>query len=560
MQTAIAAGMITAEPGANTDDSSSGHGTHTAASVVGDGSDWSTVPETPPGSGSVSENRWRGVQPEAALHHISFANDYGDRETFERLVEEGAHISTNSWGYCTLVGCNPVTSYDAAAAAWDEGVWDADDDVPGQQPLIVFFSAGNDGNGGFDGCGTAGANTISTPATAKNIITIGANETDRGCNVLEDNVGDVATFSSRGPVAPDGTGQGLFKPEITATGTRVLSAESDGTGGRNADARNGPFSCSDSGTSYAYKDGTSMSCPHGAGIGGVLLQDLIVKRGVAAPSPALVKALLINGARALQPGGSCKYGFDTRASEIHQGWGQAQAPDSMYGRGGSPSERSVGFENEFAKRSVATGESRVASLQVQAGGDLRVTLAWTDYPASPIATSPLVVNDLDLEVSGPEGTFIGNNFSGDWSLDDTISATADRYNVVENVYIANVQGGTYQITVRGHQVSQDMEPEAAGVEQPYALVWSAPGPPPMCSDGIDNDGDNKIDWDGGAAAGLSATEQREPDRDCANKPWKNKEATTGCGLGFELALILAAFGGFRARRKSSPGALLTPAR
>ena len=36
--------------------------------------------------------------------------------------------------------------------------------------------------------------------------------------------------------------------------------------------------------------------------------------------------------------------------------------------------------------------------------------------------SPLVVNDLDLVVSGPDGTFLGNNFSGNWS---TTGGSAD---------------------------------------------------------------------------------------------------------------------------------------
>ena len=36
---------------------------------------------------------------------------------------------------------------------------------------------------------------------------------------------------------------------------------------------------------------------------------------------------------------------------------------------------------------------------------------WTDFPSTP-AANPHLNNDLDLEVVGPGGTFLGNVFSG----------------------------------------------------------------------------------------------------------------------------------------------------
>jgi cysteine-rich repeat protein len=73
-------------------------------------------------------------------------------------------------------------------------------------------------------------------------------------------------------------------------------------------------------------------------------------------------------------------------------------------------------------------------------------------------------------------------------------------------------------------------------EDPGCQTASSPKENPKCDDGIDNDGDGKIDWDGG---GLGL-----PDPQCVNNPWRDKEAA-GCGLGAELALLLAAL---RARR------------
>jgi hypothetical protein len=432
----------------------------------------------PPGSESISAARWRGVTPQAALHHISFSSNYTDDQIFEREVEEGAQISTNSWGYCEsiLFGCAPITDYNTNSALWDEGVWDADDDDGGQQQLIVFFSAGNGGLGDFSGCGNPGSDQVGSPGNAKNVITVGANETDRGCGFAGDHVGDVTYFSSRGPVDPDGTGVGLFKPDVTNVGGEwVLSTESSGTGGT---GRDDPAVCSDTGPRYRYEAGTSMSAPLTAGLAGAVVQDLVVNQGVSAPTPSLIKALLINGATSLQPSGTCDYTFERDQSSIGAGWGRVNARWSLYGPIGDPNQRNVGFENEISANAMATGESHSRQIEVLTGAPLKVTLAWTDYPAAPGAGSPLVVNDLDLEVSGPDGAFLGNNFVGDWSM---TGGTPDRYNVVENVYIQNPTGGTYTITVKGFQVIQDQEPDRAGVNQDFSLFWTADlGACPTC--------------------------------------------------------------------------------
>ena len=58
-------------------------------------------------------------------------------------------------------------------------------------------------------------------------------------------------------------------------------------------------------------------------------------------------------------------------------------------------------------------------------------------------------------------------------------------------------------------------------------------PSPACQDGNDNDGDGRIDFDGGASFGLPAGQQTVPDPQCG-VPEKRREKKA-CGLGFELA-------------------------
>ncbi|TDI33538.1 MAG: hypothetical protein E2P03_04850 [Acidobacteria bacterium] len=485
---------ITFEPGADSSDLDNGHGTHTSGSLVGDGGQSSSVPEgAPPSGAAIGPNQWRGMTPQAALHHISFDNLYTDRQMFERESEEGVQISSNSWGWSS--GGSSIRDYNTNAAMWDEGVWDADNDVAGLQSLIVFFSAGNNGgfNSPYNGCISNGADNIGSPGTAKNVITVGNNETDRGAGSacgnfsgLGDNVEEMNASSSRGPVDPDGTGQGLFKPDVTNIGGYWnVSLEALGT----ASVCSGqtvspdcPTYCSDTGASYAYSNGTSMSAPLTAGFGGVVLQDLVVNRGVATPRPSLIKALLINGARDLTPS-ACNYTYEVAQSVVHEGWGFVQAENTLYGPGGTPAVRNIEFENEETANALATGENSSRQVTVASGTPFRVSLVWTDYPAGAGSGSPLVVNDLDLEISGPDGTFLGNNFSGNWSV---TGGGADRYNVVENVYIQNPTGGTYTITVKGFQVSQDQEPGKAGVNQDYSLAWSGDLSvcTPTCGDGV----------------------------------------------------------------------------
>jgi hypothetical protein len=499
-QDGILNGRISFENGSDALDAS-GHGTHVAGTLVGDGTSWNDLPAVPPGSEAISESRWRGIQPEAALHHISFENGYSDARVIERHSREGAHILTNSWGYsdCEAPGTGPCKDYNEFAAVWDEGVWDADAVTPGLQPVTALFAAGNLALEGLDGCSfplpMTGPDLITAPATAKNVITVGAIETDRGCGLGDaDHPGDVLWMSSRGPVDPDATGQGLLKPDVMAVGgDYVLSAERPGTGSCAGSGLDCESDCSITGTSYRYEGGTSMATPVAAGVAGVLLQDLIVNRGVASPAPSLVKALLVHGASALQPSGACSLDYHVDADKIHQGWGGVDAVASLYGAGGSLDQRRLEFENEVSAHALATGEGYEIQIESDGTSALRVTLVWTDYPAAPGAGSPLVVNDLDLEVIGPDETFLGNNFSGIWSLPSGQSAVPDRYNVVENVYVETPPPGTYTIRVHAFQVSQDQEPETGGVNQDFSLVWTTTPQAAACGDGVDNDGDGLVD-------------------------------------------------------------------
>jgi hypothetical protein len=169
-----------------------------------------------------------------------------------------------------------------------------------------------------------------------------------------------------------------------------------------------------------------------------------------------------------------------------------RAHHSLYGEGGTPGQRRIGFENELTAHALADDAEHKVTVQASAGATLKVTLVWTDYPAAPNSGSPLVVNDLDLSVQGPDGLFLGNRFGGDeWS---DPGGSADVYNVVENVYLQGVLGGTYVVTVKGRNVMMDRELERPGIEQDFSLVVSSSAPLVTdCSNGTDDDGDGRTD-------------------------------------------------------------------
>ncbi len=126
----------------------------------------------------------------------------------------GAMVLNNSWGCPVVEGCDPETFQAAVKALSDAGVF-------------VVVSAGNSGYGG---CSTV----KDPPAIYAGVYSVGA----------IDSSGNLAQFSSLGPVSVDGSGR--LKPDIAAPGVGVLSSYPNST--------------------YYIASGTSMAGPHVVGV------------------------------------------------------------------------------------------------------------------------------------------------------------------------------------------------------------------------------------------------------------------------------------------------------
>jgi serine protease AprX len=460
-----------------------GHGTHVAGSLAGSGVASGADPASQQYDGSFA-----GVAPEARLVVQAFeATVDGDivgldpdfYQLFAQAYADGARLHSNSWGDPT----GPISDTAAAYGGYTYGSQRTDQFMWDHPDMSIFFAAGNagrDGTLGTSGFCTGGdgvidADSLLAPATAKNVVSVGAAESLRSNGALgqviwfffdfvsfcfgslpiatdpvANDSNGMAAFSSRGP-ADDGR----VKPDIVAPGTNIVSSRSHYP---DAGTLWGVY---EENPDYVYSGGSSMATPLVAGAG-VLMRQWLTLRGLANPSAAAVKAALLDTAADMAPG---QYG-DGLAQEIPYsrpnsvaGWGRADmgfldapAPYQLW-----VDDHTVGLVTDVEMNYTHTSARPLRVLD--SSQPLRVMLAWTDYPAA-LFTPQQLVNDLDLIVTGPGGAaYYGNGVT-----------TGDRINNVEGVIIDNPPVGEYRVQVRGFNVPMEAQPYALAVGGPIADV------------------------------------------------------------------------------------------
>ncbi len=335
-----------------------------------------------------------------------------------------------------------------------------------EEDLVIFAASNN--------------SSLKTPENAKNVLAVGSSR-------------QAPNEESHSSGGSGPTNDGRRKPEIYAPGSGIVSAS--------------PSSC---GT--ATSSGTSMATPAIAAAGALTrqyYQEGWYPGGTKnpsdgfTPSGALIKATLLNGT--VDMTGVSGYPSNT------EGWGRLLLDDSLYFVGDSRMliAKDVRNVDGFSTSSTATD---TYNFTITGGTPLKATLVWTD-PESPVGNLGNLINNLNVSVTTPDGTFKGNVFSNGESV---TGGTFDNKNNVEQVLIEAASTGNLIIDVT-----------AAGVfegPQGYALVVSGGvaeclAPPAAPNNFIVTQGpnENSLNWNPVSGATYDV--------------YRN---TIGCGSSFQL--------------------------
>lgn len=423
-----------------------GHGTHVSGTIAG--------------RGTASKGKIRGMAPGAGLVGLGIVAESGGLclppdlgELLHQVADKGAKIINLSWG-------TPVSG------AYENGSMAVDTFARERPDVLIVVAAGNQGKAPM---GYPTLYSVGTPATAKNVLTVGACASDRrNFDVTWRGYGErrfpvaptsdqhlagdpklPAALSSRGPTDTDSV-----KPDVLAPGTAILAP-------RAAKAPASTFwkELNKYDNHYGYMNGTSMATPVVSGAAAVLRQFLREERKLKSPSSALMRAALIASAIripwAREPDSETQCGYP----DFDQGFGRIDLA-SLIPHPASPKGHDLGLLDIPAEDADAL-EARapegavhkaihIYAFKVLSGAKepLRIVLAWNDYSAR------CIQNLLKLDVRGPEGRRWRGNEEHRWLLPpeadldpDTLDMRCDLRNNVQAVAIEKPPAGEYHVRI-----------------------------------------------------------------------------------------------------------------
>ena len=267
----------------------------------------------------------------------------------------------------------------------------------------ITSSAQRDDDGDYD--------CVSTYATAKNILTVGAVNDLANGYVTASGV-RMSNFSSWGP-----TDDGRIKPDIVGNGVGVYSCNSTGD------------------AAYYNSNGTSMSSPSVAG-SCLLLQQHYNNVNSKYMKAATLKGLVIHS-----------------ADEA----GTAAGPDYIFGWGLMNSAKAVDVISDskiqLEELTLNSGSKYEKVVFSNGTNPIRVTICWTDIEG--VANSPSVdptniklVNDLDVRLVNINNNTIYYPYRMNPLVPTAAATKGDNFrDNVEQIYYPNIPAGNYYLRV-----------------------------------------------------------------------------------------------------------------
>lgn len=401
----------------------------------------------------------RGMANGTSLYGYSFYDVSGATSVQTMVDDHSLILSNHSYGIVySYVSTNSLFGY------YSSGASDLDAKIVEEPNHIYFKSAGNDRadydydfNDAWSDNSTLNSwGVVNHEAVAKNIIVMAAADNDslsQLYGIFKDidnsggySAGDpfaylnptasdytqlnpgIAYFSSPGP-----SSDGRIKPDLAADGFDVYSTS-------NA-----------SDTSYAYKNGTSMSAPASTGSAALIVEAYRNIYGTDSHIRSdLMKALLINSV----------YDVGTQGPDYAYGYGIIDAKAAV-----DTLQSDNGQATQLITASVTNGATKSYTFTLTQANNIQVSLAWIDPAGDPAYQSDLLINDLDLYIESSTGTKYYP-----WKLDKnnpSNAATRTSENRTDNAVKvdASLPAGTYTVKIVGFEVTGT---------QDYALVSSHP--------------------------------------------------------------------------------------
>ncbi len=373
------------------------------------------------------------------------------------LAPFGANVVNHSWNITT------ECAYDSISKYIDENTRTAG--------ILHVAAAGNTVDA------SPACSTVRSPGTAKNGIAVGATEnfTLNWVNHSGQLYGNTCA-GNYFPATQDGrniawfsaqrTSGSLLKPDVVAPGMRVTGPQARTTW----TTTNGVF-CTTGIASYsipanspdpAYtltygmSAGTSFAAPVVTGVVGILRKWFANETGIANPSPALVKAMIIGGAIDLVGGVVRKVdqdGYVNPTNPPNPAVGAVMDPHQGFGLV-SFARLVDSFANHFYVDQTTVLNSSTLYWQgtktiVDPAKKTRVTLTWTDRATSLLSgqstTTYKIVNDMFLKVCTTNFStcWWGNTWSGSNSQAFPSGGGSPAQDAVNNVEAIIIPAGTF---------------------------------------------------------------------------------------------------------------------